>query len=407
MKNPKKLTFLYLVIFITTFILFGSHDNAPLSTGKKTLSKPQEKSPTEQQNPKPQKSVIEQEIKTDKNREQISTQEITSYPVAQGKGFLLSTEELDEFYDKISYFANKNYPYKIWLPTRGMPQDGDPTCWETYPIIISGSETTELKEFKIFYLPWADDMTLREPIKFTSTGVPIFQVKNRFPQKLVALIDQEPVEIDVSMEQIWNFKPNPLNNQVAVYGTGKDGLFHIVLLDLNNKSITPVFSYKDELDNPSEVVCADVDFDSDGNLYFDTYYAKEKGIYIYNGQKTEKYLNNAYLPRISPNGKSLAFYNEEDNEIFLSILDIGKKNVIGRVKTLGNPLWESSSDNLNIEFNNKKEVIKISLSDNGLVVGGIHLDGTPFVFTKESLTEYYFINQSTIIKEPVIKKVNY
>lgn len=407
MKKQKRLIFLYLVILITTFILFGcNHDNAPLSPGKETFAKPQETSPIEQQKPKPQEPAIVQENNTDRNTEQISTQEITSYPVDQGKGVLLSTEELDEFYDKISYFTNKNCPYKILLPTRGMPQDGEPICWETYPIIISDSETTELKEFKIFYRPWENDMTLREPIKFTSNGVPIFQVKNRFPQKLVALINREPVEIDVNMEQIWNFKPNPINNQVAVYGSGKDGLFHIVLLDLNYKSITPVFSYKDETDNSSEVVCAEVDFDSDGNLYFDTYYAKEKGIYIYNGQKTEKYLNKAYLPRISPDGKYLAFYNKKDDEVFLNILDTDSKKVIGRVKTLGNPLWELGSDKLNIELNNKKEILIISLCDNGLSAEGIQVDETPFVFEKRSPVEYYFINQDTIFDDPVIKKVN-
>jgi len=387
-KNPKRMTILCLVIFIITLIVFGcSHYNTPLSTGNKTLLKPQETSPTEQQKPTTQEPSI------------------TSYPVALGKEAFLSTEELEDFYDRIGYFTNKNCPYKIWLPTRGMPQDGDPTCWETYPIIVLGSETTDLKEYKMFYRPWADDMTLREPIKFTSNGVPIFLVKNKFPQKLVALIDREPVEIDAKMEEIWNFKPSPYNNQVAVYGTGKDGYFHIVLLDLISKNITPVYRYKNEFGNPSEKIYAEVDFDNNGNLYFDTYYAKEMSIYMYDGKKTEEYLKKAYYPRISPDGKSLAFYNKEGNEVFLNILGIDEKNVMGRVKTMGNPLWEPSGDKLNIEYINKKEVVKISLSDNGLVARGIQLDGTPYVCAKGSFIEVYSINQDTITEEPVIKKV--
>ena len=155
------------------------------------------------------------------------------------------------------------------------------------------------------------------------------------------------------------------------------------------------------------MIYAEIDFDNNGNLYFDTYYAKEKGIYIYNGQKTEKYLHKAYQPRFSPSGKYLAFYNKEGKEVFLNILDIEKNIVIGKVKTLGNPLWELSSNKLNIEFSNKKKIIKISLCENGIAAEGIKLDGTPFVFAKESSAEFYSINQDTIIEDPVINKVNY
>ncbi len=402
MRFIKRLITLCLFSVIIAFILCGcTHDFDQVSNGNEVPGKMPETLPGEKditgQN-------VKENIKSKGKQEETSVQEINDYPVVEGNGVLLSSEESEAFYNKICLFTDEKCHYKIVLPTKGMHQEGDPACWNTYPVIISGSDAIELKKHLIFYRPWDNDTILREPIKYSYQGIPIF-IRQKYPQELVALIDWEPVEINVGLEQIWDFKPHPSNNQIAVYGSDRDGLFKIVIADIDSKSLTTVFSYKNEMVNASEKVNAELDFDSNGNLYFDTYYAKEKGIYIYNGQKTEKFLNKAYLPRVSPNSKHLAFYQREKDDDYLSIWDIDKKTVIGRMKKWGNPIWALSGEQLYIE--KAREIIKVSLGDNGLVAEGIHVDGIPFVFVKENPAKFYLINQDSINRDPVVKKVNY
>jgi len=352
---------------------------------------------------------IEESKQENENKGNVEQQnvplKITNYKVETVEIVVLNNEELKEFYTDIGSFSNKGSLFKIWLPTRGMPQDGDPTCWETYPVISYRDNMTELKQYKIYYCPWADDSVLREPIKFTAEGTPIFQISNRLPQKLVKITGESPEEIDVGLNQIWDFKPHPHKNLVAVYGSDNEGRLHIILVDIDNKTIKQIFNYKDETEKASEDVQAHVDFDSDGNLYFDTYYAKEKDIYIFDGQKTEMIFKGAYLPRISPNGNYLAYRKIKDNEDFLDIWDIKKKQLIGSIWIFGAPLWESNSKKINIEFSNKKEIIKVTLIENDLHVEEIKVDGTPFVMEKGDSVEYYVVNQNSIVNEPIIKKV--
>lgn len=417
MKSKKNVISGCLILFMLASILFGCANNpAAVSTRNEAPTNYQEPSQVEkdileQQETELSESLLEKNTETDPEtntkidlyQEALSVQETTGYPVVEGQEILLSQEELDAFYKKIGFFTDEKSPVTIWLPTKGMLQGGDPTCWETYPVIISDSDVIELKEYRIFYCPWVDIPITREPIKFTSKGIPMFK-SQKHPQKLVALIDREPVEFDVGLEQIWDFKPHPFQHQVAVYGSDKSSLFHIVLLDLDNKSLTPVFRYKSDSENGGEGVFAELDFDHDGNLYFDTFYAKERGIYIYSGQKTEKLLNKAFRPRISPDGKYLAFYLSEPNGDFLTVWDIDKKTVIGRIKKWGNPVWEFNGQQLYIE--SAREIIKFSWSDS-LVTEGILVDGIPFVYTKERTAELYSIYYTTIMEDPVIKKVAY
>ncbi len=241
---------------------------------------------------------------------------------------------------------------KIDLPTKGMPIDGDPAVYETYPIVYTADGEKVLKQFKVWYRPEALEHILAEPFLFTAAGKALF-IHRSYPNELYQIDENgNTIKIDVPFTEIWDIKQNPITDEIAIYGSVSDsfGALGVYLLDLSMGTYREVASYKVEPDVIYDVVVANLVYDDEGTLYFDQSPTDKPAIYSFDGRDVSLVKNGAFSPKISPDGKLLAFLNCENRNprfskdpVTLEIINMNTKQSIGKLSVWGAIEWDTNS----------------------------------------------------------------
>lgn len=325
----------------------------------------------------------------------------------------LTPSEISLFHESIGVFENAKSNIKVSLPTKGMPMNGDPVVFETYPVVTIGDKTTELKQYKIFYNPTSSRMIIRQPIFYTAKGEVLF-TNNVYPNELYQITnDGNIIKIDTPFVEISSLNVNPIDNKAVITGNLPEGKPEkkFFELDLDKLLFKEFFSYINSDKSVTAGVTTNMDYSIDGTLYFDILNGKVPCIYSYNGIDVIKIRDKASQPKVSADGKYLAFCNidnvyvkEQKEQMNLEVINILSKKSIGKQPGVGTIVWDNQNNNVYLEEQTNLKVFKIGINNLELLEN-IETEGHPFVIDNKGQKEFYIEGFETDNPNVVWKKI--